>query len=317
MSTKSPATILRANSIGCFTYDQLAQPGRGRVLGSTSSGVFCLTASQRILFLTTEKRLGPLNIILDSMQEISSSCWLTAELVQSPDSLVFPTLGIQVNLANAKTWQPPPLPLVKTTAKERGESIQVIAREVLHFKRETILLPILKWLVNPFLQIVTPFISRFDWIEKREELSRAIQLNEPRRAALAFHPFLGMGTGLTPSGDDFICGFLLALSRWQSLLCPRFDLDKLGALLIIEARRSTTLLSASLVECASLGLADAGILSVLDTLFTGQMDVLQASDILLSYGSSSGLDVFAGMVTALEISIYHHDKEKSPQNRGD
>jgi len=301
MNAGTAPTLLQANSIGCFARTQLAQPGRGRVMGSTSSGVFCLAASQRILFLTSEKKLGPLNIILDSIPDISPSRWLAVEMEHSPLTLLFQFLGIQVNLANAETWQPPPLPPMKTAAKERGGCIQAVACELLRSRRETILLPILKWLVNPSLRIVTPFLSRFDWLEKREELSRAIQSNEPRRAALALHPFLGMGTGLTPSGDDFIWGFLLTLSRWQSLLCPHFDLDKLGALLIASARRGTTLLSASLVECASLGWADAGILSVPDALFTGKMSVQQMAEVLQAYGSTSGMDAFAGMATALQI----------------
>lgn len=301
MNAGTAPTLLQANSIGCFARTQLAQPGRGRVMGSTSSGVFCLTASQHIIFLTAEKRYGPLSIILDSLPDIEPSRWQAVELEQSPIVLVFSPLGIQVNLSNSETWQPLPLPTVKTTTEERRGCIKAITCELLRSGRETILLPILKWLVNPSLRIVTPFISRFDWMEKRKELTRAVQLNEPRRAALALHPFLGMGTGLTPTGDDFIWGFLLALSRWQSLLCPHFDLDKLDALLIVSARRSTTLLSASLVECASLGWADAGILSVLDAIFTGRMSIRQMAGVLLVYGSTSGMDAFAGMATALQI----------------
>jgi len=304
MLSGNPFTSLQANFVGNFARAQLAQPGRGRVMGSTSSGVFCLTALGRILFLTIEKRFGPLNVNLDSLPEIPPSCWLAAEMEQSPEILFFPSLGIQVNLADTATWRPPPLPSVKTSAEERRIRIQALARELLRSGRETILLPILKWLVNPALRIGTPFISRFDWMEKREELSQALQYNEPRRAAMALHSFLGMGTGLTPSGDDFIWGFLLALSRWQSLLCPHFDLDKLGALLIALARRSTTLLSVSMVECASLGWADAGILSVLDALITGQMNIQQMADTLLDFGSTSGLDAFSGMATALQRCSY-------------
>lgn len=276
-------------------------------MGSTSSGVFCLTASGRILLLTIEKRFGPLNVNLDSMPEIPPSRWLSSEMEQSQEILFFPSLGLQVNLSNAETRQPPPLPPAKTTVEERGSLIRMLACELLRSGRETILLPILKWLVNPSLRIVTPFISRFDWMEKRVELLQAIQLNEPRRAAVGLQPFVGMGTGLTPSGDDFIWGFLLALSRWQSLLCPRFDLDKLGALLIPSARRNTTMLSASLVECASLGWADAGIISILDAIFTGQMDDQQAAEVLLAYGSTSGMDAFAGMAIALQIGAANED----------
>lgn len=309
---ETPLIILQANSIGCFARARLLQGGKGSVLGCTSSGVFCLTASQRILFLTAENKPGPLNINLDSLPNISSSCWMGTAMEQSSQSLVFPAMGLQADLADAEVWQPPPLPPVKTTSKERRKLIHAIACELLRAKRETILLPILKWLVNPPLQIITPFTSRFDWLVKREELAHAFRSNEPLRVALALQPIFGMGTGLTPSGDDFIWGFLLALSRWQSLLCPRFDLGKLGKLLVASARRSTTLLSASLVECAALGWADAGILSVLDALFTGQRSFHQMAETLLAYGSASGMDAFAGMAAALQ-SCSHSNNTHIPQ----
>ncbi len=176
-------------------------------MGSTSSGVFCLAASGRIFFLTSEKKLGPLTVILNSLPEIPPSRWVAAELEQSLEILFFPSLGLQVDLSNAETWQPPPLPPVKTTGEVRREHIQALACELLRSGRETILLPILRWLVNPSLRIVTPFISRFDWMERRGELFQAIHINEPRRAAKVLHPFFGMGTGTSATTvlPSFIC----------------------------------------------------------------------------------------------------------------
>jgi hypothetical protein len=58
-------------------------------------------------------------------------------------------------------------------------------------------------------------------------------------------------------------------------------------------------LSANLIECAALGLADQRLISALDCLIAGDQPGLEAIDQLLTWGSSSGADVFAGFAAAL------------------
>ena len=265
--------IIHAFCVGNFARIQLTQPGIGRVMGSTSHGVFCLTASSRIVFLTTEKIPGPLNIIVDSLPALPHALWTAAEMKHTPKLLKFPGLGVQIDLTHAETWQPPQIPSITTTPDRRVELIKLITSEILNSGRQSIFLPVLKWVLTPHLRIVTPFTSLFEFSEFKDRIRLAFINNEPRQAAIALSPFSGAGPGLTPAGDDFIWGFLLALTRWRTVLCPRFDLDKLSSLLLASARRRTTFLSASLVECASFGWADEGLVAVLDGLFAGDIDV--------------------------------------------
>jgi hypothetical protein len=293
--------IIKANCIGNFVLTQLAQPGKGRVMGSTSRGLFCLTESGRILFITTEKLPGPLNILVDSLPEMGRSRWMGSELEHSTGALHFPKLGFKVDLSYAECWQLPERPRMISADGKRNEYVKSIAAEILRSGRESSFLSVLKWLINPTLKRASPFLSTFEFNEKRQALHEAIQTNNPRRAALSLNSVLGMGSGLTPSGDDFVWGFLLALSRWQSVLCPDFDVDKLGYLLLSSARRQTSFLSTSLIECAAHGWADANMLAVLDGIFTGSELASKISERILAYGSSSGVDAFTGMAATLFI----------------
>jgi len=118
----------------------------------------------------------------------------------------------------------------------------------------------------------------------------------------ALHPLLGQGSGLTPSGDDIILGFLLALSRWGHILSPNLDLQALQQPLISQAYRRTTLLSANLIECAASGQADERLVLALDGIFTGQLDGVDCAALLLGWGNSSGCDALVGMGIAINLA---------------
>jgi hypothetical protein len=304
MRIRKPSLDVNASLIGNFARSHLAAGGKGRVMGCTSRGIFCLTASARIGFVTTENLPGPLILIVDSLPEMDKSSWTGIEFKQTAGSLAFPRLNLKINHAQAQQWQPPPKPSAAATDAQRRERVKSLAAAILASYRESIFLPLIKWLLNPGYSAQTAFISTFEITQLRQSLREAVHLNDPRRAAIILNRFLGLGLGLTPSGDDFIAGFLFTLARWQPVVCPHFNLELFGFLLLAAAGRRTSYLSASLIECAALGWADASLLAVLDRLFGSRFDPQAAAESLLAYGSSSGLDAFAGMALALQMNNY-------------
>jgi hypothetical protein len=110
---------------------------------------------------------------------------------------------------------------------------------------------------------------------------------------------LGAGGGLTPSGDDFILGFLLSLNRWKHALFPDVDVKNLNRQIITAAYQKTTTLSANLIECAALGWADERLIRACDSMMSAIHPNTQFLAPLLGWGNSSGVDVFVGFVTAM------------------
>lgn len=102
---------------------------------------------------------------------------------------------------------------------------------------------------------------------------------------------LGLGTGLTPSHDDLVIGFLLTLNRYGHY--PYNDL------IIKEAYVRTTTLSANLIECAAQGLADERLIRVVDCIFSGEKND-RALDEMLGWGESSGFNALIG----INIAVY-------------
>jgi hypothetical protein len=121
---------------------------------------------------------------------------------------------------------------------------------------------------------------------------------QPEKVALLLSQLLGQGNGLTPLGDDFIIGFLLGLNCWQPYINPILDLASINHHLTELAYKSTTTLSANLIECATKGLSDERLVEACDQLATSPTPPYSAINRLLTWGNSSGPAAFAGLVAA-------------------
>lgn len=113
---------------------------------------------------------------------------------------------------------------------------------------------------------------------------------------------VGAGPGLTPSGDDVLCGVLLALR-----LHPRGSADLVADLWrAVEPRlTSTTSLSAALLREAADGYAAEPVLRLLERLASfGPADdpapVAEAVGAVLAIGHTSGADLLGGLAGCLD-----------------
>ncbi len=122
--------------------------------------------------------------------------------------------------------------------------------------------------------------------------SRAVGLVAfaPRIDAASVADLVGRGDGLTPLGDDVVCGWL-AVHRATGM--PTADVDT--ALRPLLPR--TTTLSATLLECALAGEVAEPVATYLRSLGTTGQDVARES--LEAFGHSSGLGLAHGIDLAL------------------
>ena len=114
----------------------------------------------------------------------------------------------------------------------------------------------------------------------------------------------GLGPGLTPAGDDWLAGWLLAkhLSedlRGLGLAAGRYDLA--GLIADITAGR-TTALSRAFLACAAVGEADEMWHALLSALAEESMtspSVSQSTDAVLAHGDTSGAAMLAGFFAGM------------------
>jgi len=109
----------------------------------------------------------------------------------------------------------------------------------------------------------------------------------------------GVGEGLTPSGDDFLVGLVAALHFYRASGGGGPENHHLRTL-ATEAAERTSPFSAQNIAAAAQGLVADVVADWLTFLHLGDSEgVKNSTRALLSYGHSSGVDTFAGMMTAL------------------
>jgi hypothetical protein len=113
---------------------------------------------------------------------------------------------------------------------------------------------------------------------------------------------LGLGPGLTPTGDDLLAGLLVGLSARPDLR------DPLAATVQRHAPARTTWLSAELLRLAAAGLAAPAVVAVADALAGhGGDDALpDAMPALLAVGHTSGRALAQGLLLAARTASRTH-----------
>jgi hypothetical protein len=127
----------------------------------------------------------------------------------------------------------------------------------------------------------------------------ALERNELRAFEAAALRVLGLGHGLTPSGDDFVGGICFALKH-----TPRADwrteLPAVLAALRRCASTSTNVISAALLDDLIDGASYGALHELLAALQQGALpQIARATEALLRVGASSGADMLAGLLVAL------------------
>lgn len=136
-------------------------------------------------------------------------------------------------------------------------------------------------------------------------LAAACARRDARMAAEAATTLVGLGPGLTPSGDDVLAGTLAALRLLGG--DERFT-DALAAAAVTDARTRTTTLAAALLTCAAVGQVSPQVADVLRGL-TGEQPLAPAVARLLGVGHTSGSDLAHGLLVGARAACRHIDAE--------
>jgi hypothetical protein len=120
---------------------------------------------------------------------------------------------------------------------------------------------------------------------------------------------VGLGPGLTPSGDDVLVSLLLSL--FVTLQEPDQSLvkDALGQLATLS-RNLTCSLSSFQYYIASQGYLSERYIEVLDSIMNTQdeMVMIQRGTQMISYGETSGMEILIGMLLGLSLSLELNQK---------
>lgn len=279
-----------AKSLGRRAQESLKYTGNASVLGVTSKGIFLQNLKSQVIFLTDENYHGPITVNLRCRLDFSEIFTIGDECRISVDRLVFSNCQILISW-DTPVWTPPQIKF------PRSGLISSIYRG-----RELVKALLGRYENGLFLRFLEKIAE--ESADMDEEKIRDLLPGKACKGRLTdcLLSLVGMGRGLTPAGDDFLCGFLLT-GYYLTLAIPSFrNFVFLSDIIAAEAQKKTTSLSASLITCALHGDGDERLFPALLWIAQGEIDIATACDALLSYGSSSGIDAMAGMLSAMLIT---------------
>jgi len=294
------AVALDARSISRSVQDLLqGRPRRARVVAVFARACIAVTPNDRVLALVTPQvGDGPLNVV------VGAGGRGFAEV--TPDSLV--TLGggelrigaVEVALKRAAVWEPCP---DWTALRARREAVVdslplVWTASLSHAPGESLLALVAGWAGRdvPSAPARSPCDSVALEVRGATELLRAGWEGDASRLREGAARLAGLGTGLTPAGDDFLVGVMLW--AWLTHAHPS---STCGALAAVAAPRTTTL-SAAFLQVAARGECSAPWHRLLGALGMGAGAGLpSAVRGILARGATSGADALAGFLWAWEV----------------
>ncbi|MBI9093683.1 MAG: DUF2877 domain-containing protein [Sphaerochaeta sp.] len=139
-------------------------------------------------------------------------------------------------------------------------------------------------------------------------LKESVQTKNVDMAKRGIEGLLGLGPGSTPSGDDFLCGFFLAMhmcqysSYGQDLQSYFSSITRILSDLIRKPLPITTDVSIQLLGLASEGLFSQPLIAMAKS-FSSSVADRSSWEALATYGHSSGLDAGLGFLFAFSVLL--------------
>lgn len=233
-----------------------------------------------------------LAVVPDGMEWPSAGLALKEEAVFQSSSVLSIGDCIRLDFDGAHVWQPPAAVAFSLDSLKTG--LRLLAASV-HRRSPGGLGAMLAAPDDPSWSGLhsDPLLSAAHGtiIAVRQWLERALAGNPD--APPPVKNLIGLGPGLTPSGDDFFCGVLTALNY----LGHRDIAQRLAADVLPLATRETSLISSAYLRCAAQGEASAVLFDVLESLLSGGRDLEIRLDAVHAVGHTSGWDTLAGAVT--------------------
>jgi hypothetical protein len=289
--------MLPVEQIGMAAFEILAtQHPVGTVLGVTSRGVF-IAIDQHVVYVSSEPYRSPLTLNVPLFHSHLPSITPQSQVAISPNQMIFKAANLTLAIPPDAGWKSP-IPAQAAPPATRLENLRVLAKAA-----------ITGGIGGGFGKVIGPLLSLPLDLPLSDQESAALRRcsellvrlceTDPDGVTEAAYPLLGLGPGLTPSGDDINLGLLLALNRYPADCVSGLDRQRLNDRMLALARQRTTRISSELLWCAAQGEADERLIAAVDAIWGSDDSPEEAADGLRSWGSSSGFDSLVGMALAV------------------
>jgi hypothetical protein len=293
-STRDIASEIVVTEVGLLARQDLRDGSSGWIVAVFERSLYALVNDNRICVGAREIGSGPLQLICTHRLPSGLAPGDTV-------AVVGPTLWIKgipfTRLEAASTWIPEAVPHWTVDSLRDGlRGVDAIWRDrptevglaAAGYDQQTLD-------ASQFLEAAKPGVTSLIHIVEAG-FGRSISSDSSGLASL-----VGLGPGLTPSGDDLICGALIALTALNRADLRDALWEKCRGLL-----GRTNEISRSHMQAAALGYGASALHAALHATMSGRVEQLYpAIAALATIGHTSGRDAFAGALIVLRCFARH------------
>jgi hypothetical protein len=305
-STEPPGRI---EYIGEAARELLSLQLRGKVLAIVSHAAYLLGEQDELFWLAAEN--VPLHRRCIRVSGLFPRLTVDAPFNVNDHHLVIGS-GTTLDFSRARIWETPRLtpdcamPVADLPGRLRA--VISILDELPAPVGFGSLIPDILYIAQrqgaPHLYQIPASISARAWPAVRE-IARACLSRDLRSVMEQTNSLIGLGEGLTPSGDDFVGGLLFCMNILRSVYPIFLDMEFPDLPDFIEnITASTNIISYTFMRDHAEGCAIDTLHQLVNAILTGQpMDNFrQIASELLHIGHSTGWDLFAGLLTGMLLT---------------
>jgi hypothetical protein len=280
-----------ADSIGLLAAKVLERPRQATVL-ATFERSFCLDADGDLIAVVAENLPdGPLNLRIAAAGTGDLGARINQRWSIGPDCLKSVD-GPVIDIANTKIWRPKPLGAVVHSDLVQG--LDTLQHQLTRYPPPedglARLVPSNASGESPIERVAAPLV------DKLQQALRFGFRGTPAADVDDVTDLIGLGPGLTPSGDDLLGGVLIACHQLHENTVAK----RLGDAVLAHADR-TNVISQAHLRAAALGYGAAPLHDLLDAIARNDRpDIALALDATAKIGHSSGFDALSGIILALQ-----------------
>ena len=287
--------------LGMIARECLEPGQRGKVLATFSKAIYLLTEADELFWITTGD--SPMH-----RRCAAISTPLPGPLAGSPFRVKDQRLTINsdtvFDLAHAATWNEPHAHCILDVSSLPARIHALFSHlDFSHTKGFGNFIPLILSLSqnnssdssspsDPILHHAQPLVL---------DMALACLNGQPFRITQSADKLIGLGAGLTPSGDDYLGGMLFALKTLRDLYPDQFA----NYAIPMEPYRSRThLISFALLNDLAHGHAIAPLHFIINSLLEGKEpeNIQSAVSQLTSIGHSTGWDLLTGLLVGLKTA---------------
>jgi hypothetical protein len=284
-------------SITPSARDWLTQTQTARVLNAFDRACNLINQDDAILALVTSRRgLAPFGVAVGS-DDPAPFRGLSTESAVTIEDTRLRVGALEVDWSAAAPWNPrPDWPALRRALAAPSATLDELSTTVISLGKAGSLLELLDPPASEPPPIHRAFLARARL--GAVSLTQGLLQGSLELSLVGAHTLAGLGGGLTPAGDDFIVGAMLA--AWAGLYGE--GAEALCAPVAAAVAERTTLLSAAYLRAAARGECTAHWHALFGALLQAEAQAIQAAlQSLLAVGHTSGADALAGFLFSKRV----------------